>query len=215
MSDERGERRLPVVVALLVAMALPILMPANFTLGPVWLIPVVEGMLLIAMLIADPGRIDRRSKGVRAVRITIVVVLVLGASWATIRLVDDIVTGGAETNAASSLLQAGSLVWINLVIAFGFLFWELDAGGPAERAHESQRYPDLAFAQHVNPGLAPPEWRPLFSDYLYLGLTNGLAFSPTDVMPLTGWAKLAMSVESLASLAILGLVIARAVNILA
>jgi hypothetical protein len=62
--------------------------------------------------------------------------------------------------------------------------------------------------------LAPPGWRPLFLDYLYLGLTNATAFSPTDVMPLRHWAKLTMGAQALISLIILGLVIARAVNIL-
>jgi hypothetical protein len=61
--------------------------------------------------------------------------------------------------------------------------------------------------------VAPPGWRPEFPDYLYLGFTNATAFSPTDVMPVARWGKLAMTVQSIASLAILGLVIARAVNI--
>ena len=50
------------------------------------------------------------------------------------------------------------------------------------------------------------ELRPVFLDYLYLGLTNAVAFSPTDVMPLAHWAKLTMSLESLTSLTILALV---------
>jgi hypothetical protein len=75
-------------------------------------------------------------------------------------------------------------------------------------------HPDFAFPQHTSPHLAPPGWRPVFLDYLYLGLTNSIAFSPTDTMPLTHWAKLAMAVQSVASLAVLGLVIARAVNVL-
>ena len=87
-------------------------------------------------------------------------------------------------------------------------------GGPAARAHGVAGYPDFAFVQHTNPDLAPPGWRPLFIDYLYLGLTNGTAFSPTDVMPLRHWAKLTMGVQAMISLIILGLVIARAVNIL-
>ena len=62
--------------------------------------------------------------------------------------------------------------------------------------------------------MAPPGWRPQFFDYPYLGFTNATAFSPTDVMPLARWAKLAMTVRALSSLFILGLVIARAVNIL-
>ena len=65
----------------------------------------------------------------------------------------------------------------------------------------------------MNPELAPKGWRPQFVDYLYLGFTNATAFSPTDVMPLVPWAKIAMAVQSVISLAILGLVIARAVNV--
>jgi len=61
--------------------------------------------------------------------------------------------------------------------------------------------------------IAPPHWRPRFIDYLYLGFTNATAFSPTDVMPLAPWAKIAMTAQSLISLTILGLVVARAVNV--
>ena len=75
-------------------------------------------------------------------------------------------------------------------------------------------FPDLAFPEQLNPGLAPPGWRPEFFDYLYLGFTNATAFSPTDVMPLARWAKLTMTVQAVGSIAILGLVIARAINIL-
>jgi len=74
--------------------------------------------------------------------------------------------------------------------------------------------PHLAFPEQLNPVVAPPGWRPQFFDYLYLGFTSATAFSPTDVMPLARWAKLAMTVQALGSLFILGLVIARAVNIL-
>jgi uncharacterized membrane protein len=126
----------------------------------------------------------------------------------------DLVRGSEVTETAGALLTSGSLVWIDLVIAFAFLYWEFDAGGPGERANRARRHPDLAFPQQLNSDVAPPGWRPVFLDYLYLGLTDAIAFSPTDVMPLTHWAKLTMGLESVVSLMILGLVIARAVNIL-
>ena len=66
----------------------------------------------------------------------------------------------------------------------------------------------------INPELAPPGWEPQFVDYLYVSFTNATAFSPTDVMPLTRWAKLLMLTQSAISLATVALVIARAVNIL-
>jgi uncharacterized membrane protein len=112
------------------------------------------------------------------------------------------------------LLRASALVWVDLVIVFALLYWEIDSGGPGRRANELTRYPDFGFPQQLNPHIAPPAWRPVFYDYLYLGVTNGTAFSPTDVMPLAHWAKGAMALQSLTSLVIIGLVVARAVNIL-
>jgi hypothetical protein len=124
-----------------------------------------------------------------------------------------IVGSAAIANSPGELLRAGGLVWMALLITFSFVYWELDLGGPAERAHMRRGVPDFAFPQHLCPDVAPPRWRPTFIDYLYLGLTNNLAFSPTDVMPLSHRAKLAMGLQSIASLLIIGLVIARAVNI--
>jgi hypothetical protein len=209
------ESRVPILAALLVAMALPFLMPANYSPGARWLLPVVEGALLVAALSVDPGGIDRRSGHMRRLRIAVVMIIAFGAAWATSWLAVDLVRGDNITDSAGELLAAGSLVWIDLVIAFAFVYWELDGGGPGRRSRRAPRYPDLAFPQHLNPGVAPPGWRPVFVDYVYLGFTDAIAFSPTDVMPLAHWAKLTMGLESGASLVILGLVIARAVNILA
>ena len=97
---------------------------------------------------------------------------------------------------------------------FGLWFWELDRGGVSERMLPTHRAPDFLFPQMATPGAAI-DWTPSFIDYLYTSFTNATAFSPTDTMPLTPWAKLLMMVESLASLLTVGLVIARAVNILA
>jgi hypothetical protein len=143
----------------------------------------------------------------------LVSVLVLATLWSTGRLIDDLIHGGPETNSATELLAAGTAVWFSNIIAFALFYWEVDGGGAAARAHRVPDHADFAFPQHSNPRLARPGWRPLFVDYLYLGYTNATAFSPTDVMPLAPWAKLTMAVQSFISIAILGLVIARAVNV--
>ena len=108
----------------------------------------------------------------------------------------------------------GGIVYLSNCIAFGLLYWELDSGGPAVRAHGLPAHPDFAFPQQLSPELAPENWRPQFIDYLYLGFTSATAFSPTDVMPLRPWNKIAMMAQSTISLVLLGLVIARAVNVL-
>jgi uncharacterized membrane protein len=209
-----GERREPIVLVLLVAIGLPFLMPQRFLLGPQWLMPAILSVLTVTMLVVDPGRIDERSVRARYTQIAIVIALIAGAGWAAGSLTRDLIYGQtAITNSGPALLRAGALVWIGLVISFAFLYWELDAGGPGQRAHHDREYPDLAFPQDLSSEVRRPGWRPSFVDYLYLAVTNGLAFSPTDVMPLAHWAKLAMAIQSIASLAVIGLVVARAVNI--
>jgi len=213
-ADERGESRAPLVATLLVAVVIPWLLPERLLPGPRILFPALILVLMCTMLVLDPGRIDRRSREVRLVRIGILVVLIASSMYATLALTYALVLGAAGiTDSADQLLRAGALVWLSLMITFAFLFWELDVGGPGERAHVERHCPDLAFPQDLNPAVARPDWRPTFIDYLYLGLTNNLAFSPTDVMPLAHWAKIAMGVQSIASLVIIGLVVARAVNI--
>jgi len=112
------------------------------------------------------------------------------------------------------LLAAGGIVWLSNCLAFGLLYWEFDSGGPAVRAHGLPAYPDFAFPQQLSPEIAPPDWRPQFVDYLYMGFTTATSFSPADVTPLRPWNKMAMMAQSSISLALLGLVIARAVNVL-
>jgi hypothetical protein len=199
---------------LVIAMVVPLVLPARFSLGPPWAVPAVEALLLAAIIATDRGRIDRRSAPGRALSLGLVAVLVADAAGVTGRLVADLIEGGPETNSAADLLKTGFLVWFYTIIAFTFVYWALDGGGPESRFLTPPRFPDLAFPAQLNPGVAPPGWRPEFFDYLYLGFTDATAFSPTDVMPLARWGKLAMTVQSAGSLTILGLVIARAVNIL-
>jgi hypothetical protein len=199
--------------AVITAMVLTILLPGELRPGPVWLGPGLEGILLLALIIGDPGKISRSSPMLRALSIALVSLLAIGALWATCLLVDELIHGGNLTNSADELLEAGAYVWVLNNTAFSLLYWELDRGGPVERLSHSRRYPDIAFPQDLNPDVAAEDWRPRYIDYLYLGFTNATALSPTDAMPLAAWAKVAMWLQSIISLVILGLVIARAVNV--
>lgn len=212
-SGLRAEPWWPMAATLAVALAIPLVLPPRFGLDLRWVFSAVTGLLLLAVLTADRGRSYRKVTS-RSLCLGIVVLLIGDASWLTVRLIADLLDGGPETNNAAALLRIGFLVWLYMIIGCAFLYWALDSGGPAARAFEAPEFPDLAFPEQVNPGVARPGWRPEFSDYLYLAFTNSTAFSPTDVMPLARWAKLAMTVQAAGSLAILGLVIAGAVNIL-
>jgi hypothetical protein len=213
-SPDVGEARWPMVGAVVAAIVLTLFLPDDLRLGPNWALPVIEAVLLVTLIAADPVSVTRRSRELRAVGIALVAVLGLSAMVATGLLIDSLVTGGPETNSASELLRAGSIVWISNNIAFALLYWELDSGGAAARVQGVQKYPDIAFPQQLNPAIAAPGWRPRFIDYLYLGFTNATALSPTDAMPLAPWVKITMTVQSVISLALLALVIARAVNVL-
>ncbi|WGJ84027.1 DUF1345 domain-containing protein [Gordonia sp. SMJS1] len=210
----RAEQRWTASAFVLVAMAIPFLLPARYAAGTAWLLPAIEGLVLLTLIVVDPGRIDRPGRWVRALSVGLVVAIAAGAAWAAARLVWDLLHGDPQTEAANQLLVAGALVWLQTVIAFAFLYWELDGGGPVNRHLRPAEHPDLAFPQHLEPRLAPSGWRPVFFDYLYLALTNATAFSPTDVMPLSRRAKLAMASQSLLSIVILSLVVANAVNLL-
>jgi hypothetical protein len=209
----RAEKRWPMAVTLALAMAVPLLLPARFSLGPRWLVPAIVAVLLAAVVAIDRGRIDRRSAVGRALSLGLVAVLVADAGGVTARLVVDLIKGGPETSSPTDLLKIGFLVWLYTIAAFAFLYWVFDGGGPESRFLAPSDFPDLAFPEQLNPGVAAPGWHPEFFDYLYLGFTDATAFSPTDAMPLARWAKLAMTVQAVCSLMILGLVIARAVNI--
>lgn len=210
----KGERRWPAALAILISLLLPVALVSSIRGAPRFWLTVVGLVLLIATIVTDPGRIDRRTRLTRFLSIALLLVLGARATVGTVRLIAELLEGAPVLDNPRTLLFAGAVIWLENGLVFSLFFWELDAGGPAGRLHKVRPYPDFAFPQQMNPGLAPPTWRPDYHDYLYLSLTNALAFSPTDAMPLTAPAKLAMAFQSLLSVAILSLVIANAVNIL-
>ena len=210
-----GESRWPPALALLTFLALNIALrvwlPSGTPVRVPWLLPAVEGALLVLLLVGNPGRLDERRRRLHRVALVIVVLLVGAALWSTALLVYDLIKATGVTQSPTKLLATGGLVWIGNNISFALLYWLIDSGGPLARSRRP--FPvDFAFTQHMSPELAPPGWRPLFLDYLHLGFTNATAFSPTDVMPLTYRAKYTMVVQSTVALALFGLIVARAVN---
>src|SRR4249919_651347 len=111
-SDVVGEARWPMAAAVVAAMVLTILLPGEVRPGPKWVLPAIELLLLVAVIAGDPGKIDRRSRQLRTLSIVLMAVLVVGALWATVLLIDNLIHGGSETNSASDLLEAGTFVWV-------------------------------------------------------------------------------------------------------
>ena len=199
-------------LAVLAALGLYLILPDQLALGPRWLIPALEGGLLVLLSLVRAYRRSSEEAEVRALVIAVIALLNVTNMVSVGLLVDDLLYGGLAKG--RPLLYGAVSVWLTNIIVYGLWFWQLDRGGPVARALGRGRHPDFQFPQMVTPEAAPKGWTPRFFDYLYVALTNAAAFSPTDTMPLSRAAKALMSAESLVSIVTVGIVAARAVNIL-
>jgi hypothetical protein len=178
----------------------------------IWLVLAVPGLLLsIDLWIGARGV---ALAGRRAPALALLGVIVAGNLVGLGLLITALVTTRSDELGGGQLLCTAAVIWLANVIAFGVWFWDVDDGGPFERANKERETPDFQFPQDENPQLARRPWRPRIWDYLYVSLMAASAFSPTDAMPLTIKAKLLMGIESTVSLVIIVLVTARAVNVL-
>ncbi len=207
------EPRWHVSVTLGVAIALQIILPRRLTLHPHWLLPALQGVLLLALISVDPRKRASHEHILRLGRLAMIAVVTLANSVSAGLLITRLLHG-QEGKEAWPLLRNGGAIWLTNVIAFALWYWQFDRGGPFERAKGMRQFPDFVFPQMQQPELAPPDWEATFFDYLFLAFTNATAFSPTDTLPLTVRAKMTMMLQSAVSLATVALVIARAVNIL-
>jgi hypothetical protein len=221
---KKGEARLPPAIAVIVAIALYALLPESLLIGPRFLIPSLELVLLVAVVATNPRRVTRETRLSRLASLSLTAIIVVTNLVALGLLVHDLVSH--QVSGGGSLLLAALQVWLTNVIAFAMIFWSLDRGGPVARTQLSREdlpLADFRFSQDENDdnvtevsagSSIKSDWIPTFIDYLYVSTTNSSAFSPTDTMPLTSRAKVLMGVEATAALLTSLLVIARAVGAL-
>jgi hypothetical protein len=207
-----GESFLGAATALLLAILLQYSLPERISHYQRWIFPTVAALLLVVLVVGHGGRIDHASRLMRALTLLTIVIMSVANGVAGIRLVRDLVEVEG-ISAPGTLLMAGAAIWLTNVIVFALIFWMFDRGGPAARFLIKDTPPDLLFPQETLAQEAET-WDPAFFDYFYTSFTNATAFSPTDVMPLSHWAKFGMMLESALSLVLAILVVARAVNIL-
>ena len=192
------------------------LVPARDRVGPPLVVTGAELLALLVLLViaARPGPVPRSARSAVLVLVGSLVAAnaVAAGRLVTLVLGDGTFEGVALT--AGRLLVAAALVLLVNVVAFALLYWQLDGGGPAGRCTEPPPFPDFQFPQTGTEGLAATGWRPRFGDHLYVAFTNLVAFSPTDTLPLTLRVKGLMALQSLISLGVLVVVLARVINIL-
>ncbi len=208
----RTEPLWPALVTVLVAIALQLLLPKRLTAGPRWLLPALEAALLVGLAVASPRELEHDHRGRRLAAMGLTA-LVSAANITSLALLTHELLHHGSPN-ARQLIVSGVLIWLTNVLIFGLWYWQTDRGGAGRRAAGRDGPPDFLFPQMSDDRIEPVNWRPQFIDYLYVSLTNALALSPTDTMPLTPTAKSIMGIQSLVSLVTIGLIIARAVNIL-
>jgi uncharacterized membrane protein len=218
------EYRWPPVVAIAVALALYGALPSEVPVVLRAVVVVVGVLLVVPVVVLNPRRLDRETRWSRGFAVAQVLLLLVANQVALGFVVRALLTAKHEDGPL--VLLATLQVWVTNVIAFGLAYWELDRGGPVSRRIKARpqlpradfRFPqdeDHDAVREVAVGSsAHSGWVAAFVDYLYFSLTNSMAFSPTDVMPLSTRAKALMGTEAFIAFVILALVIARAVSLL-
>jgi uncharacterized membrane protein len=203
-------------VAVLAVSGLFLLLPSEFRIfsGSAATYLALLVALLVLLVAGDPGRIDRDRRWLRWVTGLLIIVITVGAAGSVVRLVVGILQQ-ADFSDPAKLLTIGAATWLTNVIAFAFWYWHLDRGGPAARARgDFGVRPAFRFPEDEPGDRDEPRWFPQYIDYLALSFNTSTAFSPTDVSAIRHWSKLTLILESMISLTLIGLVVARAVNVL-
>src|ERR1700761_588648 len=144
-----GELRWPVAVTTAAAIALQVAVPDKLVLvRPSWILPAVQGALLIVLVTANPHRINRESMALRSLSLMLAALLTLANVWSVARLAVGITQGGSIGRNPGQLLITGAIIWLTNVVVFGLWYWEFDRGGPVARAlHLGNQYPHFTLPQ--------------------------------------------------------------------
>lgn len=212
--QQRHELRWPVFLTIMGTFLLYLVLPDPVRWLPSWVIPVIGLVVVTPLVLLNPHRLSRETTWSRWISVGFALGLVVVNQVYLVQIVMDLVDGTVD---GPPVLLEASAVWLTNVVAFALLFWELDRGGPVARRVEGMRdasAADFRFPQQDGSPGTDPNWQSVFFDYLFFSLSTMMAFSPTDVMPLTLRAKALMAYEALTGFVLLALVISRAVNIL-
>ena len=205
-----GVPRWPAAVALLAVGALyAAAVSTELTPGPRLLVPVLVALLVAAIMSAHAGG---RQRLARRFALALVALVTVAVTTSALLLILVSLGGGPP---APALLGDAALIWAMNVVTFAVWYWEIDGGGPANRHRDRHYSEDFLFPQMAQGGDVARCWSPGFVDYLFLAFNTSTAFSPTDTAILSRRAKVLTMAQSVVSLAVVAVLIGRAVNALA
>ena len=210
----RDEPRWPPALAILVVLCLLAALPGHVKVMPVWVSYLAALAVMVPMAAVRLTGGNTLWFGIERTMIILLAAAYVANTIAELADMIGVITLHPSGNNAFSLLSSSVAIWVANVLTFSLLYWQIDQGGPYARASASKVKPDWVFPQPATPEDLPPDWRPLFLDYLYLGYNTATAFSPTDALPLTHRAKMLMMIESTISLLTMVIILSRAINII-
>ncbi len=196
----------------LAAIGLQLSLPPRLTVGPSWVVPACEGVLLVGLFFASPRELEHAHAGRHRAAIALTAVVSAANVYSLGALTHYLLHHHVDEG--KRLIVSGVLIWLTNFLIFALWYWLLDRGGPGQRAEGNDGPPDFLFPQMTDDMIEPLDWRPNVYDYMYVSLTNATAFSPTDTMPLSRMSKGVMGLQALVSIVTIGLIVSRAVNVL-
>lgn len=211
---QKEAARWPAFLALILLCLAYFLLSDRLTIGPGWLLFVLILVLLI------PAVILRLRGNHRLNRLFLLGICWLVTLAEAISIALLLVSLPDKTVSAVSLLRDAGLLWGSNIVIFSLWYWQVDAGGPYARSHESgqdyHKQAELLFpvftlkeqSDHYR------EWRPGFLDYLFVAFNTSTAFSPTDTPVLSVRMKVLSMIQGVISLVTVAALAARAVNLL-
>jgi hypothetical protein len=211
---DKPEPRWQALLALLAVGGIYLALPRALVIGPTWLLGVTIVVLATPTVMAH--RIGRRSVNrVLGIVISSIITLALIASVTLL-----VLAVPAHKEPPLALLCSGAELWLTNVLVFAVWYWRLDGGGPTKR-HELREFgscsfvfPQMQIEKAERGRFECQGWRPHFIDYLFIAWTMSSTFGPTDAPLLARWAKILAMVQIAISLAIVIVLISRAVGVL-
>ncbi|HMI22078.1 MAG TPA: hypothetical protein VK496_04085, partial [Gaiellaceae bacterium] len=129
---ERPDPYWPAQLAALAAILLYLTLPNKLTIGPNWLVPVLEVLVFVALALTTPGDEVPATRMRYRLAVALIGVLAVVNLVALGLLAHYVVEGGAG---GRGLVEAAVALWGTIVLVFALVYWELDRGGPLARAH--------------------------------------------------------------------------------